>query len=187
MLKVIVDQTKQSVPICGWVERKRRPTSQDASQSEIKFTLILVFLDRHCICLNVVLKKLWAHILSYWFNLDCVTGCFFNFFAAAEPTASVCVAHRTLCNDPSVYIAATAYNCGCKFRPSNFCRFRRNPWQPFAEPWLKNTGLTWMKLTCLFEPMPTNVWRPLQLDWFVILTTIVCFAEVRHLMTYSIS
>jgi len=33
---------------------------------------------------------------------------FFNLFAAAEPCANVCVAHGTLCNDPSVYIAATA-------------------------------------------------------------------------------
>ena len=28
---------------------------------------------------------------------------FFNLFAAAEPSANVCVAHGTLCNDPSVY------------------------------------------------------------------------------------
>jgi len=28
---------------------------------------------------------------------------FFNLFAAAEPSASVCVAHGTLCNNPSVY------------------------------------------------------------------------------------
>jgi len=27
---------------------------------------------------------------------------FFNLFAAAEPSANVCVAHGTLCNDPSV-------------------------------------------------------------------------------------
>jgi len=33
---------------------------------------------------------------------------FFNFFTAAEPSADVCVAHGTLCNDPSVYIATTA-------------------------------------------------------------------------------
>jgi len=32
---------------------------------------------------------------------------FFNLFAAEEPPANVCVAHGTLCNDPSVYIATT--------------------------------------------------------------------------------
>jgi len=31
-----------------------------------------------------------------------------NLFAAAELSTTVCVAHETLCNDPSVYIAATA-------------------------------------------------------------------------------
>ena len=33
---------------------------------------------------------------------------YFNYFAAAEPSANVYVAHGTLCNDPSVYIATTA-------------------------------------------------------------------------------
>jgi len=33
---------------------------------------------------------------------------FFNHFAAAEPSVYICVAHGTLCNDPSVYIATTA-------------------------------------------------------------------------------
>jgi len=33
---------------------------------------------------------------------------FFNHFASAEPSTNVCVAHETLCNDPSVYIATTA-------------------------------------------------------------------------------
>ena len=32
---------------------------------------------------------------------------FFNLFAAAEPSANVCVSHGTLCNDSSVYIATT--------------------------------------------------------------------------------
>jgi len=66
---------------------------------------------------------------------------FFNHFAAAEPSVNVCVAHGTLCNDLSVYIATTAQNCGCEFRPGNFCLFRRNPRQPLAEPRLKNTAL----------------------------------------------
>jgi len=33
---------------------------------------------------------------------------FFNVIAAAETSANICVAHETLCNDPSVYIATTA-------------------------------------------------------------------------------
>jgi len=41
----------------------------------------------------------------------------FNFFAAVEASADVCIAHGTLCNDPSVCIATTAKNCGCEFRP----------------------------------------------------------------------
>jgi len=42
---------------------------------------------------------------------------FFYRFAAAEPSVNVCVAHGTQYNDPSVYIATTAQNCGCEFRP----------------------------------------------------------------------
>jgi len=37
-----------------------------------------------------------------------VTAVFFNLFAAAKPSANVCVAHGILCNDPSVFIATTA-------------------------------------------------------------------------------
>ena len=33
---------------------------------------------------------------------------FFNLFAAAEPSANVCVAHETICNDLSVHFATTA-------------------------------------------------------------------------------
>jgi len=33
---------------------------------------------------------------------------FFNLIVVAESSAYVCVAHGTLCNDPSVYIATTA-------------------------------------------------------------------------------
>jgi len=33
---------------------------------------------------------------------------FFNLFPTAEPSANVCVAHGTLCNDPSIHIATTA-------------------------------------------------------------------------------
>jgi len=36
------------------------------------------------------------------------TPVLFNLFAAAKSTANVCIAHGTLCNDPSVYIATTA-------------------------------------------------------------------------------
>jgi len=49
------------------------------------------------------------------FTMD--TAVFFNLFAATEPSANVCVARGTLCNDPSVYIAITAKNCGCEFPP----------------------------------------------------------------------
>jgi len=45
---------------------------------------------------------------------------FFNHFAAGEPSANVCVAHGTARNDPSVYIATTAQNRGCEFRPRQF-------------------------------------------------------------------
>jgi len=33
----------------------------------------------------------------------CSTPAFFNLFVVAEPSANACVAHGTLCNDPSVY------------------------------------------------------------------------------------
>jgi len=59
------------------------------------------------------------------------TAVFFNLFAAAEPSANVCVARGTLCNDPSVYIATTAKNCGCKFPP-------RQIWSVSAEPLAAN-------------------------------------------------
>jgi len=36
-------------------------------------------------------------------NLGIVMPVLFNLFAAAEPSANVCVAHGTQCNDPSVY------------------------------------------------------------------------------------
>jgi len=49
------------------------------------------------------------------FTVD--TAVFFNLFAAAEPSANVCVARGKLGNDPSVYIATTAKNCGCEFPP----------------------------------------------------------------------
>ena len=45
---------------------------------------------------------------------------FFNHFSAGEPSVNVCVAHGTLCSDPSVYIATAAQNCGREFRPRTF-------------------------------------------------------------------
>jgi len=36
------------------------------------------------------------------------TAVFFNLFATGEPSANVCVAHGTVCNDPNIYIATTA-------------------------------------------------------------------------------
>ena len=55
----------------------------------------------------------------------------FYLFAAAEPSANVCVAHGALWDDPSVCIVATAWKCGCKFCHR---QFRRNPWQPLTGP-----------------------------------------------------
>jgi len=45
---------------------------------------------------------------------------FFNHFAAAELSVNVCVARGTVCNDPNIYNATTAQNCGCEFRPRQF-------------------------------------------------------------------
>ena len=55
---------------------------------------------------------------------------FFNLFAAREPSANVCVAHGTLCNDPSVYptfsnksetaVLVQEQNCGCEFHARQF-------------------------------------------------------------------
>jgi len=87
-----------------------------------------------------------AYYLSQWF---------FNLFAAREPSANVCVAHGTLCNDPSVY--PTFSNKSLKqwywyknrtvdanFIPGNFGQFQWNHWQPLMEPWLKNTDLSYI-------------------------------------------
>jgi len=52
---------------------------------------------------------------------------FFNLFAAEDPSANVCVAHGTLCNDLSVYIATTAKNCGREFRPRQFRSISAEP------------------------------------------------------------
>jgi len=45
---------------------------------------------------------------------------FFIHFAAAEPSINICVGNGTQYNGPSVYIAITAQNCGCEFRPRQF-------------------------------------------------------------------
>jgi len=50
------------------------------------------------------ISKAYAAILR---NVSC-SSVFFNHFVAAEPSTTVCVAHETLCNDPSVYITTTA-------------------------------------------------------------------------------
>jgi len=60
-------------------------------------------------------------ILSFWYVTNSLqytcffavevlvcTPVFFSLFAAEEPSANVCVARGTLCNDQSVYIATTA-------------------------------------------------------------------------------
>jgi len=65
---------------------------------------------------------------------------FFNLFAAAEPTANVCVAHGTRCNDPSVYgycetvvLLQPHRSAVVNFVPGNVGLLRQNPWQPLAE------------------------------------------------------
>jgi len=40
-------------------------------------------------------------------NEQCVPV-FFNLFVPAKPSANVCIAHGTLCSDPSVCITTTA-------------------------------------------------------------------------------
>jgi len=51
------------------------------------------------------ISKAYAAILRN--DVSC-SSVFFNHVVAAEPSITVCVAHETLCNDPSVYIATTA-------------------------------------------------------------------------------
>jgi len=45
-------------------------------------------------------------VVGNWHKYSIPVFC--NLFAAGESSANVCVAHGTLCNDPSVYIATTA-------------------------------------------------------------------------------
>ena len=59
---------------------------------------------------------------------------FFNLFAAAEPSVNVCVAHGTLSNDLSVYIATTAQNCGWEFRSRQIRSVSAKHWQQLVEP-----------------------------------------------------
>jgi len=61
----------------------------------------------------------WRRIQD-WPNTERTTAVFFNVFALVEPSTNVCVAYGTLCNDSCVYTAATAYHCGCEFRPRKF-------------------------------------------------------------------
>ena len=63
----------------------------------------------------------------------------FQPFPAAESSANVCVAHGTLCSDPSICIAATALSCDCEFPPRQL--------RPVSvEPRLKTTDV---HRTCL--------------------------------------
>jgi len=59
-------------------------------------------------------------VSSIWTVQQYANAVFFNHFAAAEPYVNVCVVHVTQYNDPSVYIAITAQNCRCEFRPRQF-------------------------------------------------------------------
>jgi len=61
------------------------------------------------------------------------TPVFFNLYAAAEPSANVCVAHGTLCNCITVALLQPYRSVIANFVPGNFGVFWRNPWQPLAE------------------------------------------------------
>jgi len=67
-------------------------------------------------------SRVLTHYSGCWspFESRELTPVFFNLFATAEPCAFVCVAHGTLYNYPSVYVATTAWNCGCKFNHGKF-------------------------------------------------------------------
>jgi len=80
----------------------------------------------------------WLLSLSLAFSLFLTfTSVFFNVFAAAEPSANVCIAHGTLCNCETVALLQLHWTVVANFVPGNFVPFRQNPWQPFAEPWLE--------------------------------------------------
>ena len=91
--------------------------------------------------------------------------CFPTFLLSVELSANVCVAHGTLYNDPSVYIATSAYNCGRELRSGNFCLFRRKPWKPLAESWLEtllrniSNVSAKLRLRGFFPPPVIENWR----------------------------
>jgi len=69
------------------------------------------------------------------------TAVFFNPFAVMEPSVNVCVAHITLWNNKSVYIATMLQqyrNC-CKFRPRQI-RSVYTYVVPLLFPWPRNQG-----------------------------------------------
>ena len=47
--------------------------------------------------------NMFERFVNMWHCASTSRSMFFNLFAAAEPSANVCVARGTLCNDPSVY------------------------------------------------------------------------------------
>ena len=71
---------------------------------------ILAVTDCSCVLRYIVAHKTcfiieWKLVALFKLPRDacvCSRQVFFNLFAAAEPSADVCVAHVTLCNDPSV-------------------------------------------------------------------------------------
>ena len=58
---------------------------------------------------------------------------FFNLFVAAEPSASICVAHGALCNGPTLYSAKPLRTVFANFVPGQFGLFHRNLWEPLTE------------------------------------------------------
>jgi len=64
------------------------------------------FVSLFCFHITIFPKSMYtSNILAKHRSLLLFAAVFFNLFAAGEPSANVCVAYGTLCNDPSVYIA----------------------------------------------------------------------------------
>jgi len=69
---------------------------------------MMLFLFVDLVSLNFVATVSWIKVYFFCIYIYYLSTVFFNLFAAAEPSTNVCIAHRTLCNDPSVFIATTA-------------------------------------------------------------------------------
>jgi len=104
------------------------------------------------------------------------TSVFFNLSAAEEPSANVWVAHGTLCNDPSVYIARTAQNCGCDFRPRQFRPISRTPGSHSRKP-----GWKTLIYVVFLSQLLTHFTRPNEPDIPLRITALSNFTGVRFI------